>query len=161
MTPCCHFAPYLFRACRTQFQLPQAILADCGNWLIPKRKALLAIRCLQAGDGSAFQTRVLCLTLTLPVRDRRDANVFPYAIGIGHTSATPNAFRFQSAPTAQKPDFESTTRTHPMTPRQLPNASKLKLQILVSEKGAKGTSTSRVHPSSNPRYERMSRSYFA
>ncbi len=58
MAPCCHFAPSLVRACRNQFQLPQANLADRGNWLIPKRKVLHAIRCLEAGDFCAFQTRV-------------------------------------------------------------------------------------------------------
>ncbi len=117
-TPRLQFAPNLFRACRTHFQLPQAILADCGNWLIPKRKALHAVRCLKAGDGSASQTRVLCLTLTLPDRDRRDANIFSYVIGIGRASATLVAIRLPSAPTACKPDFANTTRTHPTTPRQ-------------------------------------------
>jgi hypothetical protein len=161
MAPCCRFAPSLARACRTQFQLPQANLADRGNWLIPKRKVLHAIRCLEAGDGSAFQTRVLCLTLTLPVRDRRDAKVFPYAIGIGPTRATPIAFCLQSAPPAHNPDFESTTRTHPMILRQLPNASKSSCRSSFRRVGQVGTYTSSKYPSSNPKYERKSRSYFA
>lgn len=107
------FAPKLFRACRTYFQLPQAILAGSGNWLIPKRKAVRAKRCSKAGDGSADRTRVLCLALPLSLRDRRHAKVYPYGIGIARTSASPIAICFESMPSARKPDSSNKTRTHP------------------------------------------------
>jgi len=161
MTSCRHFSPQLFRACTTHFQSPQAILADGGNWLIPKRKALRAIRCSKAGDGSACRTRVLSLALTFPIRDQRRANICLYAIGIGRARATPVAFRFKSERTVCKPDFANPTRTHPTTPRQFkmhPNSS---CRFSYRRAGQKGTSTSSTYQSSNPKYERKSRSHFA
>ena len=152
------FAPKLFRACRTYFQLPQAILAGSGNWLIPKRKALRAKRCSRAGDGSANRTRVLCLALPLSLRDRRHAKVYPYGIGIARTSATPIAICFQSTPCARRPNSANKTRTHPATPQQHQIHRNSGLQILDSKSGAKGTSISSVHPFSDPIMNTLMRS---
>jgi hypothetical protein len=137
---CRHRAPNLFRACRTHFQLPQAILANGVNWLIPKIKALLAVRCPKAGDGSASRTRVLCLALTLPLRDRRCAKVYPYAIGSGRMKASPIARRFQTPPPAHQPDFAGKNRTHRISLRQSQMHRNARRRFSSRRAGKKGTS---------------------
>ena len=161
MTPCRHFAPGPFREGRTHFQLPQAILANRGNWLIPKRKAFRAIRCSKAGDGSAYRTRAICPGPTLHSRDGGFAKVYLYAIGIARVCATSIAFRLKGAPITRKPYFRCKTHTHPITPRQYSMHQNSSCRFSFSESGAKGTSTSRVHPFSNPKYDRVLRSQFA
>lgn len=44
MTQLGHFGPSPFRACVHDFQLPQAIFAFFGNWLIPNKKMFRVVR---------------------------------------------------------------------------------------------------------------------
>ena len=139
-----------FRASRTGNQLPQANLANCGNWLTPKRKALRSKRCLKAGDGSASQTRVSCLTLTLPIRGRRGTTLSPYAIGIRCRSATLIGIRFCGGQPTGKPNRSNPTRSHWPTPRIIQKCIELKKQILVRREGQKGLPTANLIQSQTP-----------
>ena len=118
MTQRCHFDPSLLRAYVNVFQLPRAILALRGNWLIPNRKILRVIGCLKAGDYCASQPRLLSLTLPLAIRNKRDAKVFLYAIGLGWANASLRASGYQSAAPFGKGVFLNSIHGHPASPRQ-------------------------------------------
>jgi hypothetical protein len=137
MTQRCHLDPTLFRACKNDFQLPQAILAFGGNWLIPKRKILRVISGLKAGDDGACQSRSLSWTLPHGIRGKREAKVFHYATGIRCVKATRHAFRSQGATLGGKPALLSSTPTHLYSPPT--NAKTVRSQDLASEEGKRNS----------------------
>ena len=149
MTQRCHLEDTLFRACKNDFQLPQATAAFGGNWLIPKRKILRVIRCLKAGDFCAFQLRLISLTLPHKIRNRMAGRVSHYAIGIRCVKATWRTFCHQSATLCGKPDLLSSSPPHPASPSQIQNRQRSRRRTSLSEEGKKGNLWQKLYPSSN------------